>query len=189
MGSNGLNIKLYDINNNLIKGDELDKTNWLSSKVTQEIVNKEEGIINIKVQDKKGGMPGLVTYNNCLGNIRLNIIEKVIQEEKPVFNEKLTYKKHNTYKDGCVLTVDKNYMVPALESGVVVFLGEKEDYGTTIIIEQIDGIEVFYSNVDAINLKLYDYVEKGKLIGEVKKDKLYLVFSKDGKYLDYQKYI
>lgn len=116
-------------------------------------------------------------------------IEKVIQEEKPVFNEKLTYKKHNTYKDGCVLTVDKNYMVPALESGVVVFLGEKEDYGTTIIIEQIDGIEVFYSNVDAINLKLYDYVEKGKLIGEVKKDKLYLVFSKDGKYLDYQKYI
>ena len=80
-------------------------------------------------------------------------------------------------------------MIPALESGVVVFLGEKEEYGTTIIIEQINGVEVFYSNVDALNLKLYDYVEKGKLIGEVKDNKLYLVFSKDGKYLNYKDYI
>ena len=80
-------------------------------------------------------------------------------------------------------------MIPALESGVVVFLGEKEEYGTTIIIEQINGVEVFYSNVNAVNLKLYDYVEKGKLIGEVKGNKLYLVFSKDGKYLNYKDYI
>lgn len=116
-------------------------------------------------------------------------LDKVIQEEKPVFNEKLTYNKDNVYKDGCLLTVSKNYMVPAIESGVVVFLGEKEDYGTTIIIEQVNGLEVFYSNVEAINLKLYDYIEKGKLIGEVKGEQLYLVFSKDGKYLNYKDYI
>ena len=111
------------------------------------------------------------------------------KEEHPVFSEKLTYKKENSYKDGVVLSVDNNYMIPALESGVVVFLGEKEEYGTTIIIEQINGVEVFYSNVNAVNLKLYDYVEKGKLIGEVKDNKLYLVFSKDGKYLNYKDYI
>lgn len=116
-------------------------------------------------------------------------IDKVVKEEQPVFSEKLTYKKENAYKDGVVLSVDNNYMIPALESGVVVFLGEKEEYGTTIIIEQINGVEVFYSNVDALNLKLYDYVEKGKLIGEVKDNKLYLVFSKDGKYLNYKDYI
>lgn len=116
-------------------------------------------------------------------------IDKVVKEEQPVFSEKLTYKKENAYKDGVVLSVDNNYMIPALESGVVVFLGEKEEYGTTIIIEQINGVEVFYSNVNAVNLKLYDYVEKGKLIGEVKDNKLYLVFSKDGKYLNYKDYI
>ena len=101
----------------------------------------------------------------------------------------MTYKKSNSYKDGVALSVDKKYMVPALESGIVVFIGEKEDYGTTVIIDQIDGVEVYYSNITVENLKLYDYVEKGKLIGEVKSDKIYLVFSKDGKYLDYKNYI
>ena len=36
---------------------------------------------------------------------------------------------------------------------------------------------------------LYDYIEKGKLLGEVKGKKLYMVFSKDGKYLNYKDYI
>ena len=80
-------------------------------------------------------------------------------------------------------------MVPAIESGVVVFLGQKEEYGQTIIVEQINGVEVFYSNVEPVELKLYDYIEKGKLLGEVKGKKLYMVFSKDGKYLNYKDYI
>ena len=41
----------------------------------------------------------------------------------------------------------------------------------------------------SINNALYDYIEKGKLIGEVKGKKLYMVFSKDGKYLNYKDYI
>ena len=126
-------------------------------------------------------------YQKYFGNILP--IEKVVKEEKPVFNEKLTYKKENSYKDGVALTVDNNYMIPTLESGVIVFIGEKEEYGKTIIIEQINGIEVFYANIEPINLKLYDYIEKGSLLGEAKNNKLYLVFSKDGKYLNYKDYI
>lgn len=126
-------------------------------------------------------------YQKHFGNILP--IEKVVKEEKPVFNEKLTYKKENSYKDGVALTVDNNYMIPTLESGVIVFIGEKEEYGKTIIIEQINGIEVFYANIEPINLKLYDYIEKGSLLGEAKNNKLYLVFSKDGKYLNYKDYI
>ena len=116
-------------------------------------------------------------------------LDQVIKEEKPVFNEKLTYKTRNAYKDGVALTVDQNYLVPALESGVVIFIGEKSDYGTTLIIEQTDGVAVFYSNIDFVDIKLYDYIEKGELLGEAKDGKVYLVFSKDGKYLDYKNYI
>ncbi|MDD5887903.1 MAG: M23 family metallopeptidase [bacterium] len=115
--------------------------------------------------------------------------EKVVQQEKPVFNEKLTYSAQNTYKDGVALTVEENYLVPALESGIVIFIGEKSDYGNTIIIEQTNGIDVFYSNITFVDLKLYDYIEKGKLLGEAKDNKIYLVFSKEGKYLDYKNYI
>ena len=38
-------------------------------------------------------------------------------------------------------------------------------------------------------MKLYDYVEKGKLLGETKDNNLYLVYQKDGQYLDYKEYI
>lgn len=116
-------------------------------------------------------------------------LDKVVKEEKPVFNEKLTYKSKNAYKDGVALTVDKNYLVPALESGVVIFIGEKADYGKTIIVEQTNGVGLFYSNIEFVDIKLYDYIEKGELLGEAIGSKIYLVFSQEGKYLDYKKYI
>ena len=116
-------------------------------------------------------------------------VDKIIPKEEKVFNEKLNYKSKNAYKDGVALTVDKNYMVPSIESGIVVFMGEKEGYGNTIIIEGVNGIDIWYSNVNTENIKMYDYIEKGKLIGEVKNNKLYMVFQKEGKYLDYKEYI
>lgn len=116
-------------------------------------------------------------------------IDKVAPKEEAVFNEKLEYSKANVYNDGAVLTVSDNYMIPTLESGIVVFIGEKEGYGSTVIIEQVDGIDVWYSNVKANNIKMYDYIEKGSLIGEVKGKKIYMVFQKDGAFLDYKKYI
>ena len=126
-------------------------------------------------------------YQKYFGNILS--IDKVLVDEKPVFQEKLSYLKSSKYKDGVKLTVDENYMVPILESGIVIFLGEKEGYGNTVVVEQVDGIDVYYSNVSVSNIKLYDYVEKGELLGEAQDKKLYLLFQKDGKFLDYKEYI
>ena len=126
-------------------------------------------------------------YQKYFGNILS--IDKVLVDEKPVFQEKLSYLKSSKYKDGVKLTVDENYMVPILESGIVIFLGEKKGYGNTVVVEQVDGIDVYYSNVSVSNIKLYDYVEKGELLGEAQDKKLYLLFQKDGKFLDYKEYI
>lgn len=113
----------------------------------------------------------------------------VTGSEQPVFQEKLTYQEANLYKDGAVLSVSKNYMVPFLESGIVVFMGEKEGYGFTVIVQQVNGIDVWYGNVESKEIKMYDYVEKGSLLGETKNDKLYLAFQKEGKFVNYQEYI
>lgn len=110
--------------------------------------------------------------------------ENFIQTE-PVFDEKLTYTNISKYKDGVNLTVESSYLVPILESGMVIYTGEKEGYGNTVIIEQVNGIEVWYSNLKSMNVKLYDYVEKGALLGEVDNN-LYIVVKKDGEYLDYE---
>lgn len=111
--------------------------------------------------------------------------ENLIKIE-PVFNETLIYSNISKYKDGVNLTVSSAYLVPILESGMVIYTGKKEDYGNTVIIEQINGIEVWYANLKNFNVKLYDYVEKGTLLGEVDNN-LYIVVKKDGEYLDYEK--
>ena len=105
------------------------------------------------------------------------------------FNEKLVYEKQEKYKEGVKLTVDKNYLVPIQDSGLVVFIGEKDGYGNTVIIQQMDGIDTWYGGLGTVHVKLYDYVEEGSLLGEVVDNSLYLVYKKEGTLLDYQEHI
>lgn len=102
---------------------------------------------------------------------------------------KLNYEKEEAYKDGVKLTVSNNYAVPLLESGIVVFTGEKEGYGNTVILQGADDVEVWYSNLKEIKVSMYDYLKKGSIVGETLDNNLVLVFTKDGKKLDYKKYI
>lgn len=106
-----------------------------------------------------------------------------------VFNDKLKYSSASLYKDGVKLSVNENYLVPVIESGTVVFVGEKENYGQVIIVQQVNGIDVWYGNVNTNNIRLYDYIEKGSLLGESKDNYIYLVFQKDSKFLNYKDYI
>ena len=123
-------------------------------------------------------------YNRYFGNV----ISLPKNPTEPVFNEKLIYSNKETYFDGVVLNVEKNYMIPIQESGLVVFIGEKENYGNVVIIQQVNGIDMWYGNVDQVDVKLYDYVEKGTLLGECN-NKLYLLFKQNGEILDYEKYL
>ena len=127
-------------------------------------------------------------YENHFGS-SIPFKELVEKDTKAVFNNKLEYSKKEKYLDGVKLSVDKNYLVPILESGMVVYIGKKEGYGNTVIVQQVNGVDVWYGNINNPNVKLYDYVEKGKLLGDVKNNNLYLVFKKDGKVLSYEKNI
>ena len=124
-------------------------------------------------------------YNKYICN--LDIFDKVVKTEM-VFNEELTYKSKEKYLDGVKLNVDSNYLVPINESGIVVFIGEKEGYNNTVIIQRIDGIDEWYGNIQNVNVKLYDYVSKGELLGDVNNN-LYLVYKKDGNILNYEEYL
>ncbi len=124
-------------------------------------------------------------YKKYLGDLfPLDKVDDVL-----VFNESLTYSKKEKYLDGVLLTVDNNYIVPSLTGGIVVYIGEKENYGNTIIIEDENNVSYWYSNVNVLNINIYDYVKKGDYLGEVKDNKLIMVFQKKGKIEDYQKYI
>ena len=124
-------------------------------------------------------------YNKYFKDLNIN---KINNSTKTVSDEKLSYSKVTKYKDGAKLLVSNHYTVPSMESGIVVFIGDKEDYGKVIIIQQINGIDLLYGNIDNVNYKLYDYVKKGDILGSANKY-LYLVYKKDGKVLDYEKYL
>ncbi len=157
-------------------------------------------LIVIKIDKDNSGKISSFLYDNNISFARINkwynehfgdvlpFSGDVKSSVTPVFSESLEYKDASIYKDGVSLSVDDSYLVPILNDGIVVFSGLKEGYGGVVIIQQSDGVDVWYGNIENINVKLYDYVSKGEFLGEVHSN-LYLVFQKDGKYLDYKEFI
>lgn len=122
-------------------------------------------------------------YNEHFGNILPTIDNKV----EEVFSEKLAYKNKQPYLDGYILEVSNNYLVPSINTGIVVFIGEKEGYGNVLIIEQVDGYNIWYGNLDNISVKLYEYVAKGTFLGETVDNSLYIVCQNKGEFIDFEK--
>ena len=115
-------------------------------------------------------------YSKYFGKINLN-------DAKQVFTEKLNYSNTKKYNDGVELILN-NSLVPLIEEGIVVYIGKDDTYGNIIRVEDKDGKETTYGNMETIEVSLYDYLEKGSFLGST--DKLYLVFKKDGKVLNYE---
>ncbi len=124
-------------------------------------------------------------YNKYFGEVLPSDNKNIAK----VFSEKLNYSKKEKYLDGYKLTVSSNYLVPVIENGVVVFTGNKENLGKSIVIEGEEGTTITYGNIKNSDIKLYEYVSKGKYLGEVNDDYLYLIIQKDGEYLDIEKYL
>ena len=124
-------------------------------------------------------------YNKYFGEVLPNTNDNVVK----VFNEKLVFNNKEKYLNGYKLNVSNNYLVPVIESGVVVFIGEKDDIGKVITIEGEDGSTITYGNIKNTDIKLYDYINKGKYLGETNGDTLYIEIVKEGEYLDIETYL
>ena len=122
-------------------------------------------------------------YEDLFGEVLPNS-----DNNKMVMSGHLVYKSIDKYLDGEVLTLNNNTLINNLTSGIVVYSGEKEGYGNTVIVQSVDGADIWYGNITNVSVKLYDYVEKDKLIGEVNGDKLYLVIKKDNNFIKYEDY-
>ena len=124
-------------------------------------------------------------YNKYFGEVLPQANDNIVK----VFNETLTYKSKEKADDGYKLTVDNNYLVPVIESGVVVFTGDDEKYGNIITIEGENNTTITYGNIKNTDIKLYEYINKGKYLGEVDGEILYISILKDGEYLDVETYL
>ena len=126
------------------------------------------------------------SYEKYLGSL-VSINDK--SSTTRVSSNKISYIKKENIDNGVKLSLNDKEAIPLIESGVVVFLGEKDNLSNVMIVEQVDGIETLYSGINFNNIKLYDYLEKNEIIGESINKEIFLCFKKNGEYIDYQKYI
>ena len=125
--------------------------------------------------------------NNLYKNYFGNILPTVDTDTDLVFNsDSIKIKEYSKYENGVKVLTNKNETVSNIYGGIVVFIGEKENYENTVIIQGNDGIDYWYGGITNITINLYDYIEKDTLIGETKNDYVYIVLHKDGKYLNYE---
>ena len=107
----------------------------------------------------------------------------------PAFSSSLNYSEIIPYKNGFKLTVNAQELINALASGIVVFIGDKDDLGNTIIIQGNDGVDIWYSNITDTDILVYDYVESGSIIGTSNSDYIIITLKENDKYLNYDEYI
>ncbi len=125
-------------------------------------------------------------YQNTFGKI---IPDSNSSSELVMENNDLKSLEYEKYLDGVKFTITKGSPISLINGGIVVYIGDKEGYGNTVIIQGNDGIDYWYGGITNANINLYDYLEKDALIGEAQNDYLYLVLEKDKNYLSYEEYL
>ena len=154
-------------------------------------------LIYIKQSNKNKNNFKNVVYNNSLSFAKIyNVYKKYLGDVIPfknifkdntklVSSEKLTYKSITKKDNGYLLSISNNYTVSSITSGIVIENKKYSNYINMITVQDKNGLNITYGILNDINVKLYDYIEKGEIIG-VASDKLYLSFKKDNKYLSYE---
>ena len=154
-------------------------------------------LIYIKQSNKNKNNFKNVVYNNSLSFAKIyNVYKKYLGDVIPfknifkdntklVSSEKLTYKSITKKDNGYLLSISNNYTISSITSGIVIENKKDSNYINMITVQDKNGLNITYGILNDINVKLYDYIEKGEIIG-VASDKLYLSFKKDNKYLSYE---
>ena len=123
-------------------------------------------------------------YHHTFGEI----LPSVVDEKSSMVISEARMGERENYLDGYKIKTLKNTPVKTITSGLLVYMGEKEGYKNTFIIQGVDGVDIWYGNIENTNFKLYDYIEEGQILGESIEEEYYLVFEKDGKMISYEEY-
>ena len=138
------------------------------------ISNKNDKFRKFLIDDVLNNTMDFSKMNNFVDNFT-NVFKE--EETSLVFNEVGNYEE---YKDGYKYFVKDNDNILMRDSGIITFIGEKDGYGNVVIVQQSNGYYAWYGNVSE-EIKLYDYVEKGEVLGKSLSDFYYYVLYKDDK--------
>ena len=125
-------------------------------------------------------------YQSVFGDV--DIAKKDNNTDSEVVFGDVSYTNIEPFKNGVKLTVGMNETISVITSGIVVFIGEKDDLGNTVIIQGNDGVDIWYSNITDTDISVYDYIEAGSILGSSNSEDIYLTINKDGEFINYEEY-
>ena len=125
-------------------------------------------------------------YQSVFGDV--DIAKKDNNTDSEVVFGDVSYTNIEPFKNGVKLTVGMNEAISVITSGIVVFIGEKDDLGNTVIIQGNDGVDIWYSNITDTDISVYDYIEAGSILGSSNGEDIYLTINKDGEFINYEEY-
>ena len=91
---------------------------------------------------------------------------------------------------GVLIKTSNSTSVDTIKEGVVIYAGEKETYGKTVIVQHPDKSESWYAHLQEVNVSLYEEIKKGAKIGKVSpsdepdKGQFYFALKANGKFID-----
>ena len=126
-------------------------------------------------------------YEKILGKVDIASPSK--NNTTSVFLNTINYSNIESFKNGFNLALNPGEIINTITSGIIVYIGDKDDLGNTVIVQGNDGVDIWYSNITDTDIKVYDYIESGSILGTANSDYIYLTLNKDGKYLSYEEYL
>lgn len=138
-------------------------------------------------------------FNRSFNFVKINSLSKkflgkefIYSQKKSssigVMNEDLISGESHKYYDGEKYIVSSNLPIGTVESGVVIFVGDKQHFKNTVIIQGTDNYNIWYGNLKDVSVNLYEYVEKNSLIGLADGNEVYMLIEKDNNYYSYEDY-
>ena len=91
---------------------------------------------------------------------------------------------------GVLIKTSNSTSVDTIKEGVVIYAGEKEAHGKTVIVQHPDKSESWYARLQEIEVVLYEEVKKGAKVGKVSpsdepdKGEFYFALKANGKFID-----
>lgn len=136
-----------------------------------------------------GGAPTLLP---ALNPVKQEEAQKVTADSKHYFApvKGKVIAPYETSHVGVTLETKSEAIVAAIDTGLVVYAGSKEDTGYTVIIRHTNGMQSVYGWVEQGRVELNDWIKGGETIGTVSKNSskqsgyLYFAVSKDNKFVN-----
>ena len=132
--------------------------------------NYSDKFRNFVINDVLNKTMDFSKVNNIVDKFKGNLKK---EEVIPVIKNESVCEK---YRDGIKCKNSGNVVLK--DGGIVTYIGEKEGYNNTIIIQQSDGYYAWYGNIKE-SVKLYDYIESGEVIGNSEKEYYYVLLKDD----------